>query len=80
MTIERAIEILDPEHRVPCDSLKTVQEACQMGVEALRVAENHGLTIEGMDYALRQHQIVIYDEVEKWSYCPKCEKAVKRDG
>ena len=51
-----------------------------MGVEALRVAENHGLTIEGMDYALRQHQIVIYDEVEKWSYCPKCEKAVKRDG
>ena len=59
MTIERAIEILDPEHRVPCDSLKTVQEACRMGVEALRVAENHGLTIEGLDYALRQYQIVI---------------------
>lgn len=31
MTIERAIEILDPEHRENYDSLETVNEACRMG-------------------------------------------------
>lgn len=35
MTIERAIEILDPEHRENYDSLETVNEACRMGMAAL---------------------------------------------
>lgn len=35
MTIERAIEILDPEHREHYDSLETVNEACCMGMAAL---------------------------------------------
>ena len=35
MEIERAIEILDPEHREQYDSLATVQEACRMGMAAL---------------------------------------------
>lgn len=37
MEIERAMEILDPEHREQYDSLATVQEACRMGMEALRL-------------------------------------------
>ncbi|MCD8008469.1 MAG: DUF551 domain-containing protein [Clostridiales bacterium] len=36
MTIDRAIEILDPEHREHYDSIETVNEACRMGMEALK--------------------------------------------
>lgn len=35
MTIDRAIEILDPEHREIYDSINPVNEACRMGMEAL---------------------------------------------
>lgn len=35
MTIDRAIEILDPEHREHYDGLDEVNEACLMGMEAL---------------------------------------------
>ena len=35
MTIDRAIEILDPEHREHYESIEPVIEACRMGMEAL---------------------------------------------
>ena len=35
MTIDRAIEILDPAHRENYDGLDEVNEACRMGMEAL---------------------------------------------
>lgn len=35
MTIDRAIEILDPEHREQYESIDPVNEACRMGMEAL---------------------------------------------
>lgn len=35
MTIDRAIEILDPEHRENYDGMDVVNEACRMGMEAL---------------------------------------------
>lgn len=35
MTIDRAIEILDPEHREHHDGMDEVNEACRMGMEAL---------------------------------------------
>lgn len=35
MTIDRAIEILDPEHWEIYDGLDEVNEACRMGMEAL---------------------------------------------
>ena len=35
MTIERAIEILNPEHREHYDSIEIVEEACRMGMGAL---------------------------------------------
>ena len=35
MKIERAIEILNPEHREHYDGLDEVNEACRMGMEAL---------------------------------------------
>lgn len=36
MTIERAIEILNPGHREHYDGLDEVNEACRMGMEALK--------------------------------------------
>lgn len=35
MTIDRAIEILDPEHREYYDGMDEVNEACRMGMAAL---------------------------------------------
>ena len=35
MTIERAMEILDPTHREHYDSIDVVNEACRMGMKAL---------------------------------------------
>lgn len=36
MTVDRAIEILDPEHREQYESIDPVNEACRMGMEALK--------------------------------------------
>jgi len=36
MTIERAIEILNPENREHYESIELVNEACRMGMEALK--------------------------------------------
>ena len=36
MTIDRAIEILDPTHREHYESIEVVEEACRMGMNALR--------------------------------------------
>lgn len=36
MTIDRAIEILDPDHREHYESLEPVNEACRMGIKALK--------------------------------------------
>lgn len=37
MTIDRAIEILNPEHREHYESIDPVNEACRMGMEALEL-------------------------------------------
>lgn len=36
MSTDRAIEILDPEHREHYDGIEEVNEACRMGMAALR--------------------------------------------
>ena len=46
MTIDRAIEILNPEHREHYDGMDEVNEACRMGMEALERTRDelqHGL-------------------------------------
>lgn len=40
MTIDRAIEILNPEHREHYDGMDEVNEACRMGMEALERGKN----------------------------------------
>lgn len=39
MTYERAVEILDPEHREHYESIDIVDEACRMGMEASEKAD-----------------------------------------
>lgn len=56
MTDERAIEILDPEHREHYESIEPVNEACRIGMEAIRKvkelkAENAALK-ERLDKAI----------------------------
>ncbi len=36
MTLDRAIEILDPEHRERYESIDPVNEACRIGMNALK--------------------------------------------
>lgn len=36
MTFDRVIEILDPEHRENYESIEPVEEACRMGMKALK--------------------------------------------
>lgn len=40
MKIDRAIEILNPEHREHYDGMDEVNEACRMGMEALERGRN----------------------------------------
>lgn len=40
MTIDRAIQILNPEHRENYDGMDEVNEACRMGMEALERTRN----------------------------------------
>lgn len=39
MTPERAIQILDPDHREHYESIDPVNEACRMGMDALKRVE-----------------------------------------
>ena len=39
VTSERAIEILDPDHREHYESIEPVNEACRMGIDALKRVE-----------------------------------------
>lgn len=49
MTIDRAIEILNPDHHESYDSLATVEEACRMGMRALERLKAQG---ENKDYTI----------------------------
>lgn len=48
MEAKRAIEILDPEHREHYDSIEPVNEACRMGMEALRELEAYKKAVSMM--------------------------------
>lgn len=65
MTDERAIEILDPEHREHYESIEPVNEACRIGMEAIRKvkelkAENAALK-ERLDKA-GEHPFYVFDK------------------
>ena len=50
MTDERAIEILDPEHREHYESIEPINEACRIGIAAIKRAKE----VEAENAALRE--------------------------
>lgn len=69
MTQERAIEILNPEHREHYDSIETVNEACRMGMKALekQIPKKPVIKVNEIDCD-GQHGYIEY------IYCPCCNK------
>jgi len=58
ISIERAIQILDPEHREHYYSIDPVNEACRMGMEALKEKLDPKITVNDIDRLLHFYKIV----------------------
>lgn len=79
MTYERAAEILDPEHRENYDSLETVKEACQMGMDALKKQIPAKVDLwENSQFGNCPycHEVVYRPALLKRAYCSKCGQAL----
>lgn len=88
MKIERAIEILDPEHREWYESIEPVNEACRMGMDALKKQIPKALDYEAYGYdtfgeliydiavcpSCGRHFVLYFDEEAK--FCPGCGQAL----
>lgn len=74
MKVERAIEILDPEHRELYDSIEPVNEACRMGMEALKKQIPKALDYEADGYDGTSGELV-YDT----AVCPSCFRRFELD-
>lgn len=72
MTNERAIEILDPEHREQYDSIETVNEACRIGMNAIKRVQD----LEAENAALRERldkavdKTIVSEMLAKYFDCP----------
>lgn len=90
MTAERAVEILDPEHREHYESIEPVNEACRMGMAALKKQIPAAPVLSGDGYADGE---LVYDtwecpncgklyEIysEKHDHCPSCGQAIAWEG
>ena len=71
MTIDRAIEILDPEHRENYESIEPVEEACRMGMEALK-RRKPTKPINNWDCPY------CHIPVNGYNFCPNCGQAIDR--
>lgn len=94
MTLERAAEILDPEHREHYDSIETVKEACKIGIKAIQMQIPKPPDFWGDGYD--ENGNLIYDNAEcpncgngdfeyginNWgcAYCPNCGQALDWSG
>ena len=67
MTIDRAIEILDPEHRENYDGMDEVNEACRMGMEALERGRNAVPVVRCWDCK----HLHMWDQKDRYAFCPK---------
>lgn len=67
MRIERAIEILDPEHREHYESIEPVKEACRMGMKAL-------------EKQIPKKPLDICTPVVTWGICPVCKGELNKLG
>lgn len=95
MTVERAIEILNPEHREHYNSIDPVIEACRMGMEALLERMNRE---KGCEYCKNGAEFGYFDIRKEYGwyelygynifgeessatidFCPYCGRLLKGD-
>ena len=89
MKIERVMEILDPEHRENYDSIDIVNEACRIGIEALKKQKPLKLIppTDGeceISMCPNCREPIWSGEFRKYfgaeyNYCPRCGQALKSD-
>lgn len=76
MTPERAIEILDPEHREHYDSIEPVNEACRLGIRAIekcRIPQRVRLTTSTIRCPRCNKQLTNRGcRKDKYKYCRWC--------
>lgn len=83
MTTERAIEILDPEHREHYESIEPVNEACRMAISAHKKQMPMQITEVHVDEYICPacgaenscEQGIVEDK-----FCPECGQALKKLG
>ena len=84
ISIERAIEILDPEHRERYENIAPVNEACRMGMDALKrrlpknpINEKHYYMCPccHSDLGVSSDDVFIY-ELPTPQYCGNCGQAL----
>lgn len=82
MNIERAIEILDPRHRETYESIDPINEACLMGMQALKkqVPAKPKITLHGTTgYNTKCSCPVCGSMVNSDNYCRNCGQAIVRN-
>lgn len=83
MTLERAIEILNPEHREHYDSIETVNEACRLAVKALELQIPKKLEADyytGKYICPNCHNEVAYSVDDFGNFCSVCGQAIQKEG
>lgn len=81
MTNERAIEILNPEHREDYKSIEPIEEACRMGMKALEKQMPRKPVEQGDCPACGRY--VGYLDTMTWElpkYCVECGQALEWSG
>ncbi|MDE6492798.1 MAG: hypothetical protein K2L37_06600 [Lactobacillus sp.] len=81
MTTERAIEILNPEHREHYESIEIVEEACRMGMAALEKQtpkKPHHNKDSGLYLCPNCENLKAYDISDFGNYCELCGQALDR--
>lgn len=83
MTPERAIEILNPEHREHYDSIETVNEACRVAVKALKKQipkKPEADYYTGKYICPNCHNEVAYSVDDFGNFCSVCGQAIQKEG
>lgn len=72
MTPERAIEILNPEHREHYKDIETVNEACRMGMKALEYRTAKKPVFYDTKFRQRGEKYGELVSIERAYNCPTC--------
>lgn len=79
MKIERAREILDPDHREEYKSLEPVNEACRMGRAALEKMVPRSVCLDGIEacQGCGSGEYLYNEDGNRNSFCGQCGQAIE---